>query len=209
MRPVLVPVTVPWWAVLSASCAPVFLIGGWTLAASKQPPGYDPLVATISALAARGATDRWVMTSALAGLGACHVVTALGLRVAAPAGRATLALGGIATALVAVFPQPVTGTSPKHAAAATVAFAALAVWPALSTKRKAGTPPGLRPAVALGATVLLVGLSVWLTLALRSDTRVGLAERVLAGGEALWPLAVTLSARRYRRSRESRSWRSG
>jgi hypothetical protein len=54
--------------------------------------------------------------------------------------------------------------------------------------------------MAVGATVLLVGLSAWFTLALHSNTRVGLAERVLAGGEALWPFAVTLSARRHRRS---------
>ena len=78
MRPI------PWWALASAGAAPVLLVGGWTLADALQPPGYDPVRDTISALAALGATDRWVMTSALAGLGACHVVTALGLRPARP-----------------------------------------------------------------------------------------------------------------------------
>jgi hypothetical membrane protein len=193
MRPV------PWWGVLSASCAPVFLIGGWTLAASRQPPGYDPVVGTISALAARGAADRWVMTGALAALGTCHAVTALGLRPAAPRGRFVLAAGGIATMLVAVFPQPDTGASVPHAVAAGVAFSALAVWPALSSRQGADTPVGLRPAVAVTATVVLAGLAVWFTLQLHGGTRVGLAERVLAGAQALWPLFVTTSAYRYRR----------
>jgi hypothetical membrane protein len=191
--------------VLSASCAPVLLIGGWTLAAARQPHGYDPLVGTISALAARGATDRWVMTGALAGLGVCHAVTALGLRAAARPGRLTLAVGGVATVLVAAFPQPETGTSPQHAVAAGIAFGALSIWPALASRRESDSPAGLRPAVAVSATVLLVGLAAWFTVALHTDTRVGLAERVLAGGQALWPLYVTVSARRHRRSQESRS----
>ena len=45
-----------------------------------QPPGYSPMRDTISALAALGARDRWLMTSALAGLGTSHIITALGLR---------------------------------------------------------------------------------------------------------------------------------
>ena len=178
----------------------MFLIGGWTLAASRQPPGYDPVVGTISALAARGAADRWVMTSALAALGLCHAVTALGLRPAAPRGRFVLAAGGIATMLVAAFPQPDTGASAGHAVAAGVAFSALAVWPALSSRQAAHTPVGLRPAVALTATAVLAGLAVYFTLQLHGGTRVGLAERVLAGAQALWPLFVTTSTYRYRRS---------
>ena len=89
---------IPRWAVASALAAPVLLVGGWTLAEARQPPGYSPVRDTISALAARGATDRWVMTSALAGLGACYMVTALGLRPVRRAGRAVLCGGGAATA---------------------------------------------------------------------------------------------------------------
>ncbi|MDQ3154878.1 MAG: DUF998 domain-containing protein, partial [Actinomycetota bacterium] len=88
--------SVPRWAVVSAAAAPVLLIGGWTLAATRQPAGFDSAVDTISALAAYGAADRWIMTAGLAGLGACHVVTALGLRSAALPGRLVLATGGVA-----------------------------------------------------------------------------------------------------------------
>ena len=75
---------VPWWALASSGAAPLLLVGGWTIAAGRQPAGFDSVRDTISALAARGATDRWIMTAALAGLGACYAVTGLGLR---PAGR--------------------------------------------------------------------------------------------------------------------------
>ena len=40
---------------VSASLAPVAFIGGWTLAATRQPAAYDATRDTISALAAHGA----------------------------------------------------------------------------------------------------------------------------------------------------------
>ena len=52
---------VAWWGVISAVAAPVLLIGGWTVAAGLQPR-FDPVADTVSALAAIGATDRWVMS---------------------------------------------------------------------------------------------------------------------------------------------------
>jgi hypothetical membrane protein len=180
---------------VSAALAPVFLIGGWTLAATLQPPGYRSVRDTISALAGFGATDRWLMTSALALLGLCHTVTALGLRPAAPAGRVLLAAGGVATVLVAAFPLPRTGGSRPHEVAAGIAFAVLALWPALSW-RTASAAPGLRPVVAVAAAVVLLGLVGWFGVELfRDGTRVGLAERLAAGAQSVWPLVVVLTAR--------------
>jgi hypothetical membrane protein len=185
------------WALLSAAAAPVLLIGGWTLAAARQPAGFDPLTATISALAAYDATDRWVMTSAFAGLGVCHVTTALGLRPAALPGRAVLAAGGVATVLVAVFPLPAVGESTLHTVAAATAFGALAVWPALAWRRGSGVAGwGLRPVVSMVAATVLLALVGWFVIELGSGERVGLAERVAAGAQALWPLAVTITAYR-------------
>jgi len=148
--------SVPWWALLSSTAAPVLLIGGWELGAARQPPGFDPVTETISALAGYGATDRWIMTVGLAGLGVCHLVTALGLRPAALPGRLLLAIGGAATVLVAVFPQPADGSSPAHILAAAVAFPALSLWPALAWRRSGRT--SLRPAVLVGAAS---GHSAW------------------------------------------------
>ncbi|MBA2349596.1 MAG: DUF998 domain-containing protein, partial [Solirubrobacterales bacterium] len=99
----------------SALLAPVALIGGWTLAASRQPASYDATRDTISALAAQGATDRWMMTTGFVVLGACHLVTALGFREAAPAGRAVLALGGLLAIGVAIFAEPAAAHVPVAA----------------------------------------------------------------------------------------------
>ncbi|MGH3897679.1 MAG: DUF998 domain-containing protein [Pseudonocardiaceae bacterium] len=185
--------TVPWWAVLTATCAPVLLIGGWQLAATRQPSGFDPVSHTISALAARGATDRWIMTAALAGVGVCHMITAAGLRPAAVSGRVLFATGGAATVLLAAFPQPITGDSTVHVVTAAIIFPALSLWPALAWRR------GIRPAPAvwLVAASGLLGLLGWFGLEhFGSGRRIGLAERVLAAAQAIWPLAAVLLARR-------------
>jgi hypothetical protein len=55
----------------------------------------------------------------------------------------------------------------------------------------------LRPPAAVLATLVLLGLLAWFTAELYGEgARIGLAERSLAGAEALWPLAVVLAARR-------------
>ncbi len=70
---------------VSAVAAPVLLIGGWTVAAGLQPQ-FDPVADTVSALAAIGATDRWVMSGVFVLVGACYIVTALALGQPGPAG---------------------------------------------------------------------------------------------------------------------------
>jgi hypothetical membrane protein len=189
---------VPWWGLVSSAAAPVLLIGGWTVAADRQPAGFDPVSDTISALAAIGAHDRWVMTAALAGLGLSHVTTALALRPLARPGRILLAAGGVATLLVAAFPLPDgDGGSVAHTAAAAVAFVSLSTWPALAWRRGVEGPAPARPVVALGAATVLLGLLGWFAVELAADDgRVGLAERVTAGAQALWPLAAVLASRR-------------
>lgn len=186
----------PWWAVLSSACAPVLLIGGWQLAAARQPGGFDPVDHTISALAARGATQPWIMTTALVGVGVCHAITAAGLASAAVPGRALLAAGGAATVALAALPLPVTGDSPAHVAAASIAFSALSLWPAFAARR--GAMPG--PVVCRCAAVGLLGLLSWFGVGyfdyFGEGSRIGLSERVLAGAQALWPLVAVLLARR-------------
>jgi hypothetical membrane protein len=175
------------WVLPSAVIGPVALIGGWSLAAARQPAGYDAVRDTISALAADGATDRWIMTTGLAVLGASYLATAAGLTDAAIAGRALLGVGGATTLAVAALPQPAAG----HVPAATAAFIALALWPAVS---RVPTPrAGL---VATGALLALLG---WLGLELDDGALLGLSERVLAGAEALWPLAVAAALSRRQR----------
>jgi hypothetical membrane protein len=182
-----------WWALGSSAAAPLVLVGGWTIAAARQPAGYNPIRDTISSLAAPGAPDRWVMTTALAGVGVCYVVTAIGLGPARGIGRLVLALGGLATFSVAAFPQSDTGNSVAHTMAATVAFATLATWPVFAAGR-GSRPPLLRFPASVAATVVMVGFVLWFVSELHGSHR-GLAERAAAGAESLWPLAVVISAR--------------
>ncbi len=187
---------VPGWALASAVVAPVALIGGWTLAAARQPGHYRPVRQTISALAAHGATDRWIMTTGLALLGAAHVVTALGLRPARTRGRWLLAAGGVATLVVAAAPQPVHGSAAVHLVAATIGFVALTLWP-VAAARDDG-PPVLRRRIGAGATAVLLVLLAWLAVETAAHDLLGLSERALAGAQALWPLAVVLLLRSRR-----------
>lgn len=191
---------IPWWGVASAALAPVVMIGGWTLAATRQPAGFSPTRDTISALAGLGAADRWLMTAAFVATGACHLVTALALRPAALGGRIGLAVGGAATVLLAPFPVPATGSSAAHGPVAGVALTALALWPALSWRRGPGWPWGVRPGPAVAATVALLGLLGWFALQLGGGGGLlGLTERLAVGGEVLWPLTVAVSAAVVRR----------
>jgi len=188
------------WSRVSSVLAPVLLIGGWTLAASLQPGGVDPRVATISELAALDATDRWVMTVSIAGTGVCHLVTASGLRPAARRGRVLLGLGGVASLLVAVFPLPAGGgTSSAHRVVAFVAFLLLTVWAPYAGVRDPSAPWGVRRRVALVAGGVLTVLTFWFFVTLLGGTRdVGLTERVTAGAQALWPAVVVASVPRSR-----------
>lgn len=203
---------VPWWGLVSSAAAPAALIGGWTIAARLQPASYSQVTGTISALAGHGATDRWVMTLAFAAVAVCHVLTGLALRPAARPGRGLLVAAGLATAAVAASPLPTGGGgSARHTAAAAISFITLASWPVLAATRKppaqaAGPAPSgqwpagpavLRPGVCAGASTVLFGLVVWFAVTLNtSGAPVGVAERLTAAAQALWPLAVVLACRR-------------
>jgi len=191
---VVVVLVVPWWGVVSSATAPVLLVGGWTVAAGLQPRSVNAVASTISALAADGAADRWVMTLVLLVVGVCDVVTGLALRPAAVTGRLILIAGGIAGVLVAATPEPARGGSPAHAFWAATGFIALTVWPLGGLRRGSSVPSGLRPAVSAIAAGALLALLVWFAAELMArGGQVGLAERVLTEAQAAWPLAVVLT----------------
>jgi hypothetical protein len=201
---------VPWWGLVSSAAAPVLLTGGWTVAAGLQPRSFNAVAGTMSALAARGAADRWVMTLVFAVVGACFVVTGLALRPAAAPGRVMLIAGGVAGLLVAANPEPARGGSLPHAVWAAAGFAALAAWPTGAWRRGPLVPPGLRPAVSVTAAGVLAGLLAWFgTELVTGVAQAGLAERVLAGMQAVWPLAVVLSCRQRGRRRAGPDARPG
>ncbi|CAL9349461.1 hypothetical protein SUDANB176_00443 [Streptomyces sp. enrichment culture] len=136
---------VPGWALLSSGCAPVPLVAGWVIAASLEGPAYDPVTRTVSVLAACGAPGYWVMTGAFLAPGACHLLTARGLRAAAPAGRVAPAGGGLAALAVVLLPAPSSGGSLRHGSVAAAGFVLLAVWPVLAADGSGAAPWALRP----------------------------------------------------------------
>jgi hypothetical membrane protein len=185
----------------------VLLVCGWTVAAELQPRSFNAVASTISALAADGAADRWVMTLVLLAVGICDVVTGLALRPAAAPGRLILIAGGVAGVLVAATPEPARGGSLAHAFWATIGFIALTVWPLGGVRRGSSVPGGLRPAVSAVAAGALLGLLVWFAAELTTrGAQIGLAERVLTEAQAVWPLAVVLTCWRSVSSTRVAPW---
>ncbi len=189
---------VPWWGVVSSAAAPVLMVTGWTVAARLQPPSFDPVAQPVSALAALGATDRWVMTLTFVVVGGCYLLTGLALRPAGTPGRLILMAGAVAGALVAANPEHPGATFPlPHIIWATAGCAAVVAWPAGAWRRGRSVPWGLRPAVSAGAVAVLVVLLGWFAAELITGAgQAGLAERVFGAAQALWPLAVVVSCRR-------------
>jgi hypothetical protein len=188
---------VPWWGVASSAAAPVLMTGGWTVAAALQPHSYNPVADTVSALAAVGAPDRWVMTLTFLVVAACDVVTGLALRPARTPGRLILIAGAVAGLLVAANPeQPGTNYPLPHIIFGAAGSLALVAWPAGAWRRGPSVPWGLRPAVSAGVVALLLTLLVWFVAELfTGGAQVGLAERIFGTAQALWPLTVVVSCR--------------
>ena len=184
---------IPWWGVAAAGAAPVLLVGGFFVAAALQPASYNPVRDTISELAERGATDSWVMTSALVGLALCYLLAALGLQPAGGVGRILLGVGGVATFCIAVFRLPHHGYSLAHELAVIVAGLTCCTWPVFASHRLHPSPLLTRAPSFVAAGVLL-GLAAWYALESHSAV-LGLAERCAAAAPPLWLLAVVVTTR--------------
>ncbi len=187
MRPV------PWWGLLSAVVAPVAFIGGWMYAASLVP-GFDSVRSTVSDLAARDAPHRWVMTTALVLTGLAHIVTAVALRPADAAGRGLLAVGGVATLVVAWIPNTLTGHNVVgHMIATYLSLGALSVWPAVIARNVPHAPLVLRRRFGQVLAIVL-GVLVLVTIAdiITGGATLGLRERLLTSVQSLVPLVVVV-----------------
>lgn len=187
---------IPWWGLVSAVVAPIAYIGGWWWAGSITPR-FDPISSTVSDLAALGAPNRWLMTTALVVTGLAHIVTAVGMRPADPAGRSLLAVGGVATLLVAWLPNSVVGHNVvSHMLATYLALAALTLWPAVIARNRPDMPVVLRPRFGQILTLGMAVLAV-ITLAdiVTGGATLGLRERALTTVQVLAPLVVVLGIR--------------
>jgi len=188
------------WALVSSGCAPVVLIGGWLVAGFLDGIPYDPATQTISYLEAGDTASSWVMTTTLAALGTCHLVTAAGLRPAALPGRLALAAGGVASILVALFPPPEHGPSFRHGLAAGTGYALLAAWPILATRYRRPAPWALHLAPAVLVTLAMLAGAAWFMIEIQHHGLAGVPERLVTSVQAAWPLVVALSCVRHART---------
>lgn len=194
-----------WWTPLSAGLAPVALVGSWTVAAALRTD-FNSVRDTVSALAAVGAPQRWIVTAGLIVTGACHLLTAAGLSEARARGRAVLGLGGVATVAVAAFPLPAAhGASTAHSISATTAFVALSVWAGAAVRAGAVVPSGQRLGggpfgrrIGYCAAAALLATLCAFVIALAGSRYVGLAERITAAAQVLWPVATVVLVRMNR-----------
>ncbi|MBX9472886.1 DUF998 domain-containing protein [Microcella sp.] len=90
-----IPILVRRPALVSSALAPVFFIGG-TIVAELLSPGFDPVLQTISELAAVDAPTQLFMTFMFVLTGVCHLVTAIYAPGLWLPGRTALGLAGVA-----------------------------------------------------------------------------------------------------------------
>ena len=183
---------VRWPALGAASVGPIQTWLGWLIAGSLWT-GYDPVRQTISDLAANESPVKGLMSSFFILGGTLSIIVAIFAPVFSMPGRIAIAVSGLATYGLTIFPTPLVGYSTPHRVFAITSFVLSSAWPLLSMRFGKQYPSIIRPKGAIGATVVLTVVSLWF-LATWTDpnaTYVGVAERLLAVGQT-WYMALVL-----------------
>ncbi|HSK60586.1 MAG TPA: DUF998 domain-containing protein, partial [Actinomycetospora sp.] len=180
---------------LAGALPVLFLLGGLAAEAAQPPGTYDAYGQTVSTLAGRGASDRWIMAAVLAAMGVIYVLVAAGLRGVPRSARLVLGLAGGAALVAALAPQPAHGSSTVHMAATVTAVLALILW-TLPLAADRTLDAGLRRGSLVAAAVMSLGLAWLCAQAWTDGTWLGVAERVLILAQTVWPIRVAFAARR-------------
>jgi hypothetical membrane protein len=200
---------VAWWVLTCAGLCSTLLTCGWLIAGALEPDTYSPMHQTVSVLAGRAGTHRWIVTTALFAVGVCYIVTATGMTALRRSARIGLVLTGAAGIGIALCPEPVRGNTIQHMACASIGATTIAVWPALTARRGPRAPAIVSVPVATTATAVFMALLAWLFFEAQTDGRVGLAERVDASIQALWPFVVAVALRPRRRGAQASAVAAG
>jgi hypothetical protein len=169
--------------------------GGWLIADAVQPASYSPIRKTVSVLAGHAGTDRWIMTGALFLVGACQLVTAVGLTGVGVPARILLAIAGLSSIGIAASPEPATGSTPQHLAWTALGAVVIAVWPAFVARRAPPRPPILTGYGRAVVTAVFIALLGWLVIETQGGRDLGLAERLFLSIETCWPFVVAVALR--------------
>ena len=154
------------WAALGLVVGPAAFIGGW-LVGGARTPGYSPIDDAISRIAAIGAPNRELMTTAFVAYGASVIVGSTALR-SSPLQRtwALAAVNGAATVAVAALPlEHSTAMDTWHGVAAGVGYVSIAalqlssVGPLRSTGHERAAALALAGGVVTGAALVATTVS--------------------------------------------------
>jgi hypothetical membrane protein len=179
---------------VAAVAAPLLLMSGTLMAEALQPPGFDPLQATLSDAAGLDAAHREVMTTGIIGMGLWYTVTAWWLAAVGLAGRVMLGAGGATYLAVALSPVSEDVVPLRHLVFAALAFVALSLWPVAGMRRSADAPWPVRPAATIAVSAVLCGLFAWFTVSVAFESWMGLPEHILAVIQVTWPSVVVMAS---------------
>jgi hypothetical membrane protein len=180
------------WALASAVAAPTVLLAASAVARLMRTAKYDPITQSISELA-NGRSDA-VMTAGIVLSSLFQIVTAAGLYTLRLRARVALAFAGCCGLALAGLPVSQQSTMLPHLIIAGFGATALAVSPLLAISAEGSAPAVCRPRWAIVASVVLVALLMWVFAAMRRGGDLGLAERLAASTELMWPLTVAVAA---------------
>ena len=181
----------PWWAVATSVAALVAFAAAYLYAASRTP-GFDVVRTSVSDLGASGTPGRNALGIGLLVVGALLIVTALGLEPADPAGRWTLAFGGLGLWLLASAPaEPATYTL-RHTFSSEIAFVLLALWPAFGARAGTVVWPLRRRVGVIVSVLTFVAMQIALWGIILRATTDGIRELAVYGWVVLWPVIVTV-----------------
>lgn len=181
-------------AAIAAIIGPIQSISGWAIAGSLWV-GYDPMVKTISDLAANDSPVKWIMDSFFTLGGTLLLITAWYAKTLGLPGRVAIFVAGICTYGLTYFATPSqTGYSTPHRIFAIISFILMSAWPLLSIRRDRSYPLVLRPISGILASAAFTVLSVWFlsTWTDPNATTTGLWERVLAVLQVAYLCVVVL-----------------
>lgn len=180
-------------ALIAAVVGPIQVVLGSAIAGSLWS-GYDPIVRTISDLAADDSPVQWIMSSFFFLGGTMSIFAAISAKVLALPGRIAILAGGLATYGLTLFTTPSqTGFSTPHRVFAIISFILFSAWPLFAMRLKKGYPPVIRPFASIVATLIFTVISLWFlsTWTNPSATNVGLVERIIAVSQS-WYLAAVI-----------------
>lgn len=184
------------WRAAGGVAGPVAFVAAWSILGARRT-GYSPVHDPISELAAVGAPTRAVMNGGFAAFGVGVALYASALRSHLPGAALAAATTAVATAGVAAFPLGSSFGDHPHAAAAGIAYASLAVVPALGAGSLARR--GRRTAAVASAAVALVTGSA-LAASTLASTHTGLLQRVGLTTADVWIVATAFGLMRNRRT---------